>query len=352
MVLDFKFVRRGMVASAWRNNNSSQTDGETVRQRDPSPARSKVVKSVLASLPGGDGLEDTRNDEPKDHNNAYKHIVKKLTESGFDTMHALGTVWFGKELVWGMEVSGGDGLEDTWVHPIDRECGRDDKSCEDAPDRSHLMWSFVEGEGPENRSIVPVRDKRYKCWCCRWMRKFDKLVAEGYELHIVTSNISCWADPVLAAGGEGDIQDFCDADPEYARAYVKATLNQIESVNRYGAGSSCLPSETFRNIPEDWRRGYGMRESRLDVLEEDGTVFIKHLTFLDGVCLDASFGIELRIPTVVVADLVARGHSSMICLKEGAEVHPHTKKPLGSGCRWERQVLDAKPYRVWVYESL
>ena len=32
-----------------------------------------------------------------------------------------------------------------------------------------------------------------------------------------------------------------------------------------------------------------------------------------------------------------------------APVHPHTGRPLGEGCRWERQALDRQNFAVYAY---
>merc|ERR1712232_924075 len=111
------------------------------------------------------------------------------------------------------------------------------------------------------------------------------LKAEEYDLHIASTNVSCWAM----------MQDDRD---------VQALNIMATSVKDHGASSSELPDEEFgKPKPDYWGRGTW------------------HIA--DGIT------VEMK-----------------------AQEHCDTKLPLGEGCRWERQVLNAKNYPIWVYRHL
>merc|ERR1740123_328066 len=242
------------------------------------------MRGVCASLPGGDayeqvkqaiqleqekGLQDQAAYQASYHSRQADRRKKKnpfaTTSCGdfgklqghtWTASRSLATVFFGDELVWGVRANDGK-----WEHPVANECGRDDVPFPSSG--AGPMWSApVEGKrGDESAQ----RGRRYKCWCCRWMRFVDETKAAGNTIYAVTSNVF---------------------EPSW--------------VLTYDAASSELPSEEFRNgKPPGWGEG----------------------------------------------TLCYNGWLTPVSRQ--AVPHPRTNKPLGEGCRWERRVLDSKPYPVY-----
>ncbi|CAE7325302.1 pum [Symbiodinium sp. CCMP2592] len=156
-----------------------------------------------ASVPGG---------------KAYDEVMKKLRQDKGSTA----TVWFGEEHVFGPSANDGK-----WVH-TSRECGRDDipvpsKGLQDA------KWkSLVESR---SNGISPQVGRRYKCWCCHWIREVRRQHEKGAVICCATSNIyySDWVRTYGAGSSE-----LSDAD----------------------AKSFNLPREVFKNgKPEGWGEG-------------------------------------------------------------------------------------------------
>jgi len=208
---------------------------------------------MLASVPGGQ---------------AYKLVMARVEAEAKDAERGkadgkgigAATVWFAEELVFGQTGPNG------WVHPF-TACGRDDVPV---PEQSQdAMWGApIEGAG--GRRAKPEVGRRYKCWCCRWLALTDQWHQEGYQLYCLTSNVY-----------------------------------ETDWVERYGAGSSELPTEEFVSPkPAGWGHG---------TLRLQGSEW----------CPGPEFE-----------------------LKREALTHPDTGLPLGHGCRWERQCMDKKPYEV------
>eukprot|EP00439_Symbiodinium_sp_Y106_P058339 s4982_g8.t1 len=202
-----------------------------------------------ASVPGGE---------------AYDAVMEEVRKNG-----STATVWFGDEPVFGHNANRG-----TWLHPSS-ECGRDDIPVPPAEGRHPKWCSTVDSR---RASHDPIVGKRYKCWCCRWLREVQQHHAQGEVICCAVSNIfnSDWVE--LYGAGSSELSD---ADAE----------------------AHGLPKELFRNErPKGWGQG------------------------------------QIRISGGFGGDFDRK-----------APVHPRTKKPLGVGCRWERQALDGMDFPVYAF---
>ncbi|CAE7260312.1 ANK1 [Symbiodinium pilosum] len=179
------------------------------------------------------------------------------------------TVWFGDEPVFGHNADRG-----AWLHPSS-ECGRDDIPVPPEKEQDSKWRSTVDSR---RASHEPKVGKRYKCWCCRWLREVQRHHAQGEVICCAVSNIfnSDWVE--LYGAGSSELSD---ADAE----------------------AHGLPKEVFRNErPKGWGQG------------------------------------RIRISGGFGGDFDRK-----------APVHPRTKKPLGVGCRWERQALDGMGFPVYAF---
>jgi len=202
-----------------------------------------------ASVPGGE---------------AYDAVMEEVRKNG-----STATVWFGDEPVFGHNANRG-----AWLHPSS-ECGRDDIPVPPAEGRHPKWCSTVDSR---RASHDPIVGKRYKCWCCRWLREVQQHHAQGEVICCAVSNIfnSDWVE--LYGAGSSELSD---ADAE----------------------AHGLPKELFRNErPKGWGQG------------------------------------QIRISGGFGGDFDRK-----------APVHPRTKKPLGVGCRWERQALDGMDFPVYAF---
>lgn len=108
----------------------------------------------------------------------------------------------------------------------------------------------------------------------------------------------CWCCRWLAATDEWHKEG-------YQLYCVTSNIYEPEWVGRWAAGSSERPEEEFQNVkPAGWG---------------SGNVIVESSEFCPGP--EQEYDRE-------------------------AKTHPDTGLPLGHGCRWERQCMDAKPYEV------
>eukprot|EP00913_Durusdinium_trenchii_P033867 g31703.t1 len=80
------------------------------------------------------------------------------------------TVWFGDEPVFGVSANGGK-----WQHPT-TECGRDMVPVPGG--KRNGKWDCKVESRTGDRE--PEVGSRHKCWCCRWLRRVQKMHREGY----------------------------------------------------------------------------------------------------------------------------------------------------------------------------
>ncbi|CAE7403960.1 pum [Symbiodinium sp. CCMP2592] len=163
-------------------------------------------------------------------------------------------------------------------------------------------------------------------WCCHWLREVKKQHDKGKVICCAVSNV--YFPVARLTVPMGPRKQGTNREPQDLRRlrfwFVSGTGRVVESgrgrelqslasegwVDDYGAGSSelsdaraeefNLAKETFRNgRPEGWGQG---------TIEIQGVEYARE-----------------------------------------APVHEWTKKPLGEGCRWERQTLDKLPFPVYAF---
>jgi len=154
---------------------------------------------------------------------------------------------------------------------------------------------WVHPFGPCGRHNVPVPARpRDAMWD-------EELKGAGGRIDeaVVGKTYNCWCCKWLEVTDQwhqAGFQLYC----------LTSNIYEEEWLEKYNAGCSELPEEVFQNEkPEGWGSG------------------------------------ELRLQGSEAAPL----DKPLQFIRE-APIHPHTQKPLGFGCRWERQCMDAKPYEV------
>ncbi|CAK8989412.1 unnamed protein product [Durusdinium trenchii] len=120
----------------------------------------EYFKATGASVPGGA---------------AYEAVMEELNRRP----GGAATVWFGDEPVFGVSANGGK-----WQHPT-TECGRDMVPVPGG--KRNGKWDCKVESRTGDRE--PEVGSRHKCWCCRWLRRVQKMHREGYVICCTTSNI-------------------------------------------------------------------------------------------------------------------------------------------------------------------
>ncbi|CAE7246415.1 ANK1 [Symbiodinium sp. CCMP2592] len=138
----------------------------------------RKLPTAGASVPGGD---------------AYDLVMEEVSQNG-----STATVWFGDEPVFGHNADRGE-----WLHPSS-ECGRDDIPVPPANVQDAKWRSTVDSR---TRTQEPIVGKRYKCWCCRWLREVQRHHAQGEVICCAVSNIynSDWVE--LYGAGSSELSD-------------------------------------------------------------------------------------------------------------------------------------------------
>ncbi|CAK9007367.1 unnamed protein product [Durusdinium trenchii] len=250
-----------------------------------------VLVATGASVPGGE---------------AYDEVMKELNKRPGGSA----TVWFDTVPVWGFE-GGLQANGHKWRHPS-HDCGRDDVPVP-PPEGRHPMWE-AEVESRISRK-APAVGSKHPChlvgvpnsirifmdflfvlipsaesfsttkWSAAlvWLDTHVNVVCQGWCCH--------WLRKVKQKQAEGAVI-CCAVSNIYARDWV----------DMYGAGSSELSDSLAKQYglpPERFKNGRppGWGEGEIEI--SNGNIFSRV-----------------------------------------APEHPHTKMPLGAGCRWEREALD------------